>query len=258
MSKYKPYTESFYQSQQQGSLRSAEIIVPLLINLINPKSIIDIGCGVGTWLSVFKKMGVEDILGVDGEWVNRRMLKIPDNCFLTHDMTQPLQLSRKFELVMSLEVAEHLPKEYAELFIDSLTRLAPVVLFSAAIPFQGGANHVNEQWPDYWAALFKAKEYEVIDCIRKHIWDNDKIKYWYAQNTLIFSNIEYIKSNTLLLNEFNNTSKKMLSLVHPQHYLLAYNNMNMTLGQVFQALPSIVRRSFSFRLNVLLNRLLNK
>jgi len=232
MSKPKPYTANFYLSQQGGSLRSAEEIVPLLIKLLNPKSVIDLGCGVGTWLSVFKKLGVEDIQGVDGEWVNRTMLKIPQDRFLAHDLTQPIHLPRQFDLVMSLEVAEHLPKECAEPFVDCLTRLGPVVLFSAAIPFQGGADHVNEQWPDYWAELFLGKKYKAVDCIRKQIWKNDMVKYWYSQNMLMYVRGDYLESSPAFTHEYENTNATMLSVVHPRHVLCITNNQNMTLKQV--------------------------
>lgn len=73
---------------------------------------------------------------------------------------------RNFDLAVSLQVAEHLPPSSAKGFIDSLAKLAPVVLFSAAIPLQAGAEHLNEQWPEYWAALFKTHDYLPIDCIR--------------------------------------------------------------------------------------------
>lgn len=251
MSRPKPYTENFYRSQQEGSLRSAEEIVSLLIKLIDPKSVIDLGCGVGTWLSAFKKVGVEDIQGVDGEWVNRKMLKIPNDRFLTHDMVQPIYLPRQFDLVMSLEVAEHLPKECAALFVDSLTRLGPVVLFSAAIPFQGGANHVNEQWPDYWAKLFLEKNYIVVDCIRKHIWNNDEIKYWYSQNIMIYVKIDFFNKYPLLQHEFKQSNNSMLSIVHPKHYLLSMSNRNFTLKQLISILPHLISKAVNFRLKKL-------
>jgi SAM-dependent methyltransferase len=254
MTTSKPYTADFYLSQQEGSLKSAEEIVPLVVELLKPKSVIDIGCGVGAWLSVFKKLGIVDILGVDGGWVNRELLKIPPDNFMVLDLTNPLRLQRQFDLVMSLEVAEHLPIEYAKQFVKSLTDLGPVVLFAAAIPQQGGADHLNEQWPDYWATLFKERGYGAIDCIRKHIWDSDNIKYWYAQNMLLFVKLEYLRNDSLLQNEFNKTNIKMLSLVHPKHYLLSLSNNNLTLGQVIGALPSVISRSLAFRINKFLKR----
>lgn len=143
------YNEGFFQYLQEGSKRSAEQIVPILLELIQPQSVIDVGCGTGTWLSVFCEHGIEDIWGVDGDYVQEEALEIPKDRFLSHDLTKPLALDRKFDLAISLEVAEHLPCDSAEAFVDSLTQLAPVILFSAAIPFQGGVGHVNEQWQEY-------------------------------------------------------------------------------------------------------------
>jgi hypothetical protein len=94
-----------------------------------------------------------------------------------------------------------------------------VVLFSAAIPFQGGTNHLNEQWPDYWANYFKNNGYEAIDCVRKKVWQDDQVDWWYAQNILMFSQTDYLASNPLLKEEFENTHSSQLSMVHPKKYL---------------------------------------
>ena len=143
------YNRGFYMGQSAGSLESARQIVPIVLHLIRPKKVVDVGCGLGTWLSVFAEAGITDYLGVDGSYVPADMLLIPRDRFLAHDLTQPLQLPDRYDLAVSLEVAEHLPASCAEAFVESLTNLAPVVFFSAAVPFQGGTTHVNEQWPEY-------------------------------------------------------------------------------------------------------------
>lgn len=143
------YNEQFYSRWQGGAHSSAEHIVPLLIELVNPKSVIDVGCADETWLSVFQEHGVCDVLGIDGPWVKNDMLRIPPDKFTAWKPTKPLQIERDFDIVMSLEVAEHLPNGSAEVFVDTLIGLGPLVLFSAAIPFQCGNRHVNLQWQDY-------------------------------------------------------------------------------------------------------------
>ncbi len=180
------YSRAFYERYQDGSKRSAKEVVPLILELVKPRSVIDVGCGIGTWLSVFSDSGVHDIHGVDGKWVDRNTLLIPKESFAYCNLTQPLKINRKFDLVLSLEVAEHLPIQYAEVFVDSLTHLGPVVVFSAAIPHQSGDHHVNEQFPDYWADLFKKKKYVVVDPIRKRIWRNENVESFYSQNILFF------------------------------------------------------------------------
>lgn len=105
-------------------------------------------------MSVFKEFGVEDIYGVDGEWINMKMLKIPEERFSKIDLREPFRLERYFDLVMSLEVAKHLPIECAGYFVDSLVSLGQVILFSAAVPFQGGDEHINEQWPYFLDQIF--------------------------------------------------------------------------------------------------------
>lgn len=213
------YTEEFYKNQRAGSRQSAEAIVPLVLTLLKPQSVIDVGCGLGTWLSVFEEFGIKDVFGIDGDHIDRSMLQIPHERFMAFDLKKPIQIDRYFELVVSLEVAEHLPIECAKTFVHSLTKLGPVILFSAAIPFQGGTAHLNEQWPDYWANYFNDNGYEAVDCLRKKVWQDDKVEWWYAQNILLFSQKDYLVSNPLLQAEFENAHSSQLSIVHPRKYL---------------------------------------
>lgn len=213
------YTKSFFEQLNTGSQQSARETVLLILELVQPKSVVDVGCGNGNWLSVFNKFGIQEILGIDGDYVDPAMLMIPAKDFLDHDLKLPLQLDRKFDLVVSLEVAEYLPSEFAEVFINYLTKLGPVVLFSAAIPFQGGTGHVNEQWTEYWIKLFKKQGYVVIDCLREKLWDNKKVEPYYAQNIFIFVKQDCLELYPRLAEKFQNTKTSQLSLVHPGVFL---------------------------------------
>lgn len=213
------YTKAFYEEIRNGSVRSAQVIVPLVLDLVHPNSVVDVGCGDAGWLAVFQKLGVEDIFGIDGDYVEPELLQIPRDRFGAVDLSKPFNLPRTFDLAISLEVAEHLPVDGASAFVESLTRLAPIVLFSAAIPLQGGNHHVNEQWPDKWAALFREHNYLTVDCIRKRVWENNGVEWWYAQNTLLFAREDALEGNALLKAEFGQASPNQLRLVHPRNYL---------------------------------------
>jgi SAM-dependent methyltransferase len=195
--------------------------VPIVLKLIPARTVVDVGCGDGAWLAVFREFGVTDTLGLDGDYVPRGLLQIPQDQFIAADLFEPFSLARTFDLAVSLEVAEHLPRQAAEGFVLSLTRLAPVVLFSAAIPFQTGTDHLNEQWPDYWAALFQQHDYLPIDCIRPRIWQNDQVEWWFAQNALLFAQAARIENDPILRGEFERTIPAQLCLVHPRKYLAA-------------------------------------
>ena len=260
------YTEEFYEYVREGSKESAKEIIPIIFEFIQPKSVIDVGCGVGTWLSVFQAHGVEDVWGIDGDYVDKNAIEIPKERFLTFDLKNPFRLNRQFDLVVSLEVGEHLPNECAETFVDSLTKLAPVILFSAAIPFQGGTQHVNEQWQDYWVKHFQKKGYVAIDCIRNRVWENERVEFWYAQNMLVFAKREYLELEGayLLKQQFESTNIFQRSIVHPskylevvekylaetkaaqwyaaeaEKYLAAAEPKNMSLKKVILALPIVI------------------
>lgn len=218
-----PYDETFYNTYAASSARSAAKVVPHILQLFSPKSVVDVGCGIGTWLSVFEKQGVKDIFGIDGDYVNRNQLLINQRYFLSHDLTYPLpkEKFRSFDLAISLEVGEHLPHESADQFVSTLVSLAPIVLFSAAIPHQGGTYHINEQWPNYWAKLFRNKGYVTLDLLRSHIWGDPQVEYYYAQNSLLYIEASYLEKFPNLKEYIVSADNEMLSRVHPVKWLEA-------------------------------------
>jgi SAM-dependent methyltransferase len=211
------YSVEFYETQSLGSRRSADIVLPVVKALVDPASVVDVGCGVGTWLASWRALGVADVLGIDGSWVDRAMLQIPPSCFEPRDLTSPIRLERRFDLAMSLEVAEHLDARYADDFVASLVALAPAVLFSAAIPGQGGRHHVNEQWPEYWRDKFARHGYQLVDCVRRRVW-TAPIDYCYAQNTVLYVAGDLVETNPILREERRANADAPLNLVHPEHY----------------------------------------
>ena len=181
-----PYTRDFFTRLEVGARRSAQRVVPLVLEYLKPASVIDVGCGLGAWLSAFGEHGVTDLWGVDGAHVREIDPTETEFRFTAHDLTRPLHVARHFDLAVSLEVAEHLPPECARSFVESLTRLGPVTLFSAAIPGQGGTDHRNEQWPDYWADHFTSMGYIAVDVLRSRLWGDPEVEWWYAQNAVFY------------------------------------------------------------------------
>ena len=214
------YTTRYFGKIQEGAVRSARATVPLIIGWIQPSSVVDVGCGNGTWLSVFREMGVGHVLGIDGDYVNRDQLLIPVDSFVAADLSNPPPVEERFDLAVSLEVAEHLPPEHADRFIRFVTSLAPVVMFSAAIPHQGGADHVNEQWPDYWAAIFEKCGFTPVDCLRPRLWTNDAVEWWYAQNILLFLRPSDLRRFPQLAHEAELSRGRPFAVVHPKGYAM--------------------------------------
>lgn len=191
----KYYGTAFYQKENRHSMSSAENIVPLIMELLSPSSVIDIGCGQGEWLNVFARTGA-DVYGVDGPHITDAQLLIPKSKFTHHDLTQPYQSQQTYSIALSLEVGEHLPDVVCTEYVASLTRLASAVVFSAALPGQGGVNHINEQWPWYWQALFKQFGYVRLDPFRHRLWHNPHVAFYYQQNLFLF--VDPSKHQTLV------------------------------------------------------------
>lgn len=182
------YSTDFYDYIDAGSRASAEVVSGLILGEMKVKSLLDVGSGHGAWAAMWMQAGVKDAIAVDGDYVKRDQLAIPVDRFIGHDLATPLDLKRKFDLVQSLEVAEHLPAERAAGFVDNLVRHGDVILFSAAVPHQGGEHHVNEQPPEYWRKLFADHGYDVFDWVRPRLADRREVKPWYRFNSYIYAN----------------------------------------------------------------------
>jgi SAM-dependent methyltransferase len=180
------YGKKFFDDMETGALRSAQAVLPMVFDLLAPRSIVDIGCGRGAWLRVARDLGVPLVEGLDGAYVDKDDLLIPRDCFLEADLNHPFQTPHCYDLALCLEVAEHLPYKAARSLISGLTSAAPAVLFSAAIPGQPGTRHINPQFPEFWQKLFAEHGYLALDALRPRIRTDARVEPWYAQNMLLY------------------------------------------------------------------------
>ncbi len=228
------YTNKWFEKRQAQAWEAALRIVPYILEVIQPGSVVDVGCATGEFLAAFGKYGIEDIQGIDGAYVQRDLLVIPRENFKPFDLNRPFTLDRTYDLAICLEVAEHLLPQSAADFIASLTRLASIILFSAAIPYQGGDRHLNEQWPEYWADLFKQHGFVPVDALRRSIWLNSEIPIPYRQNMLIFCKEEALAGNDKLTQAYQLTNHNALSAVHPEMYLARIHVFNTIYSRILR------------------------
>jgi SAM-dependent methyltransferase len=175
------------QYAARSSAYSAAAITSILHQQLAVSSVLDVGCARGTWLRAWTKLGIIDVYGIDGEYVDRRALEIPMSTFSAMNLNVGFDLGRQFDLVQSLEVGEHIEESASENFVDSLARHASrYILFSAAPPGQGGEYHINEQPYEFWRQKFEKNGFATLDALRPAIIDDTQISYWYRYNTLLF------------------------------------------------------------------------
>ena len=180
------FDAEYFAWQAERALHSARAVVPRLVELVAPRSVVDVGSGPGAWLQAFVEQGVKDVLAIDSARIDADQLRVAPEQFLSADLADLPRIDRRFDLALSLEAAHYAPEQAARGIVDALTAYAPVVYFGAAIPNQGGGPGLNRQWPRYWSDLFAERGYRCADVLRARLWEHPDVDWWYAQNGLLF------------------------------------------------------------------------
>lgn len=214
------YDFEWHALHGQKTRKSAELILSMIREVIPFESVLDLGCGDGTWLDISNRLGSSSNKGIDGPWTNLDQLKIPREDVEIRYLDSEIDLGRRFDLAICLEVAEHLPAQSSETIVRNLVRHSDVVLFGAAIPFQGGFRHLNERWQSYWAERFSSHGYGFFDAVRPQIWDRPDVHYWYKQNILLYVNEDNIDATGRIATYLKDNAVPAypVDLVHPEKY----------------------------------------
>ncbi|WP_421780665.1 class I SAM-dependent methyltransferase [Kiloniella litopenaei] len=239
------YNDEFYDDLERTQIPSAKAIAPFLYELFKPTSAVDVGCGRGFWLQEFSKLGTQRVFGVDGPWISPDKLAFSAQNFKECDLSKEIVLNETFDLAINLEVAEHLPEERAESFVQDICKLAPAVFLGAAIPGQGGVNHYNEQWPSYWAELFEANGYLAYDLVRPLVWRNEEVAWWYKQNAIVYVKKEIAEKNSMLAEHSSTPAKNVAALVHPQLFKQKLKEAEPGFGRWFRGGKKALIRSLN-------------
>lgn len=248
MESLKTYSTKFYKNQLTESFNSANYIVPIINNWFQPKTIVDVGCGVGAWLEVWKNQdNIEEIKGLDAKFVDKSFMRIDmDSEFLEVDLNKPLPELNRYDLAICLEVAEHLEESRANSFVEDLTKLSDVILFSAAIPGQEGTKHINEQFLSYWVEKFKLYDFKCYDVLRPIIWNIPSIAFWFRQNSVVFvkngSQLNVDLNAMPSFNCFDLVQKDLLKYKERKYYKLL-NKRNGTKKQLKAWLKKMISKS---------------
>ena len=228
------YSADFYSSLEDSSNSSAATLVPILIDRFSPNSVVDFGCGGGAFPKAFIKNQILDVLGIEGEWALQFGNMSAESWLLIKDLTLPIDLQRKFDLAVCLEVAEHLPAEFARVLIKSLVDSSDRIAFSAAIPGQDGTDHINLAFPEYWARLFAEEGYFLEWDPRNTIWNNRRIAPWYRQNLLLFhKKSEQVQNYVVPESRF-----------HPELFV-EYQTATFKLNKLIRRVVKLLQRQFS-------------
>lgn len=185
------YNTDYFAGIEETAVRSAAPMAESIIEYFEPASVLDIGCGTGALLHELRERGAT-VRGLEYSdaalaYCRRRGLDVAKFDLESPEAPLPGEV---FDLAVSMEVAEHLPEKVADRFVDLLCQTAPQVVFTAATPGQGGADHVNEQPHQYWIDKFGARGYRFLpkpSLEFRSAWEHQDVAPWYVHNLMLFS-----------------------------------------------------------------------
>ena len=244
----KSYDKQFYDDHVDESLRSARIVLRRLWEYVQPASVLDVGCGRGAWLMACRELGSTTLIGLDGKWNDQSEMIDSAIQFRSTDLDQTFTVDRRTDLVISLEVAEHLKPSSAGQFVDYLCQASDAVLFSAAYTGQGGTHHLNEQPHSYWAHLFRNRGYMPFDLFRPVLWGNEDVRFWYQQNTFLYCKEGSIPFDTIKGKgccELSNV--RFMDCIHPSLYEMRRRSIGLRFRQNISGVISTVQRRLLHR-----------
>jgi SAM-dependent methyltransferase len=208
------FTSAYFDYSNESRRQSAKLVLAPIFDVFQPESILDVGCGEGAWLDEAEKLGAKKLWGVDGAWIDHGKIANPLIHFIPVDFENAMpQLKDRFDLTISVEVAEHISAEMASAFVSFLCSTSNIVLFSAAVVNQGGTGHKNEQNPSYWVKVFEEYGYKCIDCMRGQLWADSRVSWWYRQNMLLFVN-HVCESGKI--DQLRDMVSHPLDMIHPE------------------------------------------
>lgn len=187
------YPEEYYKQRKSDPHdRVAETIVGVLINTFEPSSVLDVGCAIGHYLSKFESQGI-NTMGIEGSrWAVSKSLV---DTVVQGDLRCKQKIDDDFELVICIEVAEHIHPKFEENLVDTITSgvaNSGSILFTAAPPGQYGKHHINLKDKEHWIKLFenRAVKYNQQATSRLVSDLSSKLAYtpWPLDNIMVFDN----------------------------------------------------------------------
>ena len=172
------------------SVASARTMARSIFSEFAPKSVIDVGCGTGALLNEFQKYGCETF-GLEFSPAGLEMCRQRGLNVKRFDLyNEKGDYLGTYDIITSMEVAEHLPEKSADTFVDLLCCLGDRIAFSASHPGQGGGDHVNEQHQAYWIEKFAERSF-IHNLSLSETWKNEwmlssQVAHWYYENIMVF------------------------------------------------------------------------
>lgn len=207
------YSDTYFDKHEMAARNSARQVVPFVMSVLRPTSIADVGCGSGQWTKEFISNGVRKAYAFDAFASPCWGVTANSVEFQKIDLENRVADFPDVELVCWLEVAEHLSESSCSRILSDIVERTDAILFSCALPGQGGTGHISERRLSDWVSDFEEVGFCCEDILRPRFWNDEDISWWYRQNTVIFVKENSVASNAIL--KFQLPTFRGMDLIHP-------------------------------------------
>lgn len=227
---------------EKRKVNARKVLQPVFGILGVPNSFLDIGGGAGSWCAAAKNLGVQRVRLVDACPPNQVIPELSQEEQVQANLEEGIPNQGQFDLVICIEVIEHLTDHAASRLIKQMTSFSNFILFSAAIPGQGGIGHISERLHEYWHNKFSQFKFDKYDVIRPMLISRSDISSIHRQNLFIYAKKECSHSLADLPQICDD-----MELIRAEHLKSLYHKEPIDLRTALGSIPNALKRSIGRR-----------